>query len=125
MTKKKLGTDILSQYEMALGESCEDTHKGLKFCAAALILPHLFNESPDKLYVINKVHRAPTPLLVVDGNPFGDCIITLRMDGVSIANPDDISMGIAALLGTYFVFGVKYAESVKKTLAFLQQSLLG
>ncbi|KAL2091289.1 hypothetical protein ACEWY4_013552 [Coilia grayii] len=60
---------------------------GLKLCAAALILP---NESPDKLYVINKVHRAPTTLLVVDGNPFGDCIITLRMDGVSIANPDDI-----------------------------------
>ncbi|XP_048111667.1 uncharacterized protein LOC125302497 [Alosa alosa] len=120
VSKKKQGTNILSEYEMALGEACEETHKGLKICAAALMLPHLFNENPDKLYVIDKVPRAPTPLLVVDGNPFGDCSITLTMDGVSIAHPDDITMGIAALLGTYFIFGVKYAQNIKKTLAFLQ-----
>ncbi|XP_041936619.1 uncharacterized protein LOC121698513 [Alosa sapidissima] len=45
VSKKKQGTNILSEYEMALGEACEETHKGLKICAAALMLPHLFNKT--------------------------------------------------------------------------------
>lgn len=37
------------------------------------------------------------------------------MDGVDVAKPDDISVRVGALLGIYFIFGVKYAENVRKT----------
>lgn len=65
--------------------------------------------------------KAPTLVLLVSGNLFnGGCEISLHMDGVDIAKPDDISVGVGALLGIYFIFGVKYAENVRKTLIFMQ-----
>ena len=37
------------------------------------------------------------------------------MDGKDIAKVEDISMGVGALLGIYFIFVVKYAGNVKNT----------
>ena len=60
--------------------------------------------------------KDPTPVLSVSGNPFSaECDICLHMDGKDMAKVEDISMGVGALLGIYFIFGVKYAGNVKKT----------
>ena len=42
------------------------------------------------------------------------------MDGKDIAKVEDFSVGVGALLGIYFIFGVKYAENVKKTQMYMQ-----
>ena len=42
------------------------------------------------------------------------------MDGVDIAEPGDLSMGAGALLGVYYIFGVRYAENVMNTFIFMQ-----
>ncbi|KAJ7999639.1 hypothetical protein DPEC_G00196500 [Dallia pectoralis] len=119
--RRRLGKEILLQYQTALSQECEETHKGHTVCAAILLLPYLFHENPDRLYVIDKVANAPTPVLLISGNPFSaGCEMSLRIDGMDIVKPEDISMGVGALLGIYFIFGVKYAENVKKTLNFLQ-----
>ncbi|KAJ8014416.1 hypothetical protein DPEC_G00039990 [Dallia pectoralis] len=119
--RRRLGKEILLQYQTALSQECEETHKGHSVCAAILLLPYLFHENPDRLYVIDKVANAPTPVLLISGNPFSaGCEMSLRIDGMDIVKPEDISMGVGALLGIYFIFGVKYAENVKKTLNFLQ-----
>ena len=39
----------------------------------------------------------------------------MNVDGKDIAKVEDISVGVGALLGIYFIFGVKYAENVKNT----------
>ncbi|KAJ7997328.1 hypothetical protein DPEC_G00227830 [Dallia pectoralis] len=117
--RRRLGKEILLQYQTALSQECKETHKGHTVCAAILLLPYLFHENPDRLYVIDKVANAPTPVLLISGNPFSaGCEMSLRIDGMDIVKPEDISMGVGALLGIYFIFGVKYAENVKKTLNF-------
>lgn len=50
--------------------------------------------------------------------------IVLQLDGAEILRPD-ISQGVAALLGIYFIFGVKYPEKLKKTLIFMQKCMAG
>ncbi|XP_078028208.1 sterile alpha motif domain-containing protein 3-like [Epinephelus lanceolatus] len=144
-----LGEDIL-RYQSTLSQDCVETQSylfevfqinlaitaikliqvffnlGLKVSAAMLLLPHLFNEDSYRLYAIDKVVKAPTPALLVSGNPFNaDSDISLRLDGVKITKPDDITMGVGALFAVYFIFGVRFAEKLRKYLIFLQRCMIG
>ena len=70
--------------------------------------------------------KAPTPVLTMSGNPFSDeCEIMLQLDGADILRPEDISQGVGALLGIYFIFGVQYPAHLKKTLMFMQKCMVG
>lgn len=65
--------------------------------------------------------KALTPVVLVSRNLFSaEWEISLHMDGVDIAEPGDLSMGAGALLGVYYIFGVRYAENVMNTFIFMQ-----
>ncbi|XP_076122865.1 uncharacterized protein LOC143102957 [Alosa pseudoharengus] len=69
----------------------------------------------------SNISKTPTPTLCMRGNPFEeDTTITLCMDGQDVVTPEDVLMGIGALLAVYLIFNMEYPKAVNKTLLFLQ-----
>lgn len=63
---------------------------------------------------------------LVSLNPFGvGCDVSPHMDGVDIAKPDDISVGVGVLPGIHFIFRLLDTENVRKALIFMRQCLFG
>ena len=57
--------------------------------------------------------------LFIDGKSSYPCATReweplLHMDGKEIAKVEDISVGVGALLGIYFILQIKWADNVKK-----------
>ncbi|XP_063045585.1 sterile alpha motif domain-containing protein 3-like isoform X2 [Engraulis encrasicolus] len=124
--RRAIGLELFEMYEEAKAECAEESHRGLQVILATLLLPHLFREIPDALYVINKNPEVPTPVLVVKGNPFLEATYGVHLDYTEILTTQvhDITLAFSTLMSIYFVFNIEYHKKVKNTLNFIEKYLM-
>ncbi|KAL1281256.1 hypothetical protein QQF64_000059 [Cirrhinus molitorella] len=99
-------------------ENCQtdEERKGQMINAAILLLPSLFKEKHDELFVLDKDPVSPTPTVVVgdrDGGPLESTSVNVRMDGSDMFRDNgevDISLALALAFSLFHVFQVEYAK---------------
>jgi hypothetical protein len=78
------------------------------------------------LLLLTQISPLFTPLLHIGGNPFHhESEIPLAFDGENIHALEDVSMGLGAPLGLYFLFSLKFPKNVTKTVMLLSYCVLG
>nr|XP_054599286.1 uncharacterized protein LOC129163949 [Nothobranchius furzeri]XP_054599287.1 uncharacterized protein LOC129163950 [Nothobranchius furzeri] len=105
----------------------EEERRGQIVNAAVLLLPSVFKEDPQQLFVIDKDPVFPTPTVVLtdcrDEDPLQSEAITVKMDNEEILLDDgsvDISLALAATFSLYHIFQVQYPKNLRKTVSFLE-----
>ncbi|GLD63211.1 sterile alpha motif domain-containing protein 3-like isoform X1 [Lates japonicus] len=92
-----------------------------------LLLPSVFKEDPQRLFVIDKDPVYPTPTIVVSNckneNPLQSNAITVKMDDTEMLLDDgsvDVSLALAIAFSLYHIFQIEYPENLRKTVSFLE-----
>nr|XP_054588539.1 sterile alpha motif domain-containing protein 3-like [Nothobranchius furzeri] len=105
----------------------EEERRGQIVNTAVLLLPSVFKEDPQQLFVIDKDPVFPTPTVVLTGcrdeNPLQSEAITVKMDNEEILLDDgsvDISLALAVTFCLYHIFQVQYPKNLRKTVSFLE-----
>ncbi|KAL1262553.1 hypothetical protein QQF64_005292 [Cirrhinus molitorella] len=114
-------------------EKCQtdEERKGQMINAAILLLPSLFKEKHDELFVIDKDPVSPTPTVVVgdcDGGPLESTSVNVRMDGSDMFRDNgevDISLALALAFSLFHVFQVEYAKKKKNSEKVQVRSMSG
>ncbi|XP_048119848.1 sterile alpha motif domain-containing protein 3-like isoform X2 [Alosa alosa] len=124
--RRATGRDLFKMYDDAKDAFAEESHRGLQLILATFLLPHLFREDPNAIYLINKDPEVPTPVLIITGNPFLEATFGVRLDYTDILTHkvDDITLWLATLMSIYFVFNIEYHKKVKNTLSFIEKYLM-
>ncbi|NXN97126.1 SAMD3 protein, partial [Rhinopomastus cyanomelas] len=99
----------------------EDVLKYLKMTAACLLLPDVFGDDSSLFAAVDKEVKAATPVLEVK-NPFdmNSCKFVLYVEGEELAQLDDCTMALAALLASFHVFNIPCPKRIQRTLNFLE-----
>ncbi|XP_009079980.1 PREDICTED: sterile alpha motif domain-containing protein 3 [Acanthisitta chloris] len=99
----------------------EDILKYMKMTAACLLLPDVFGDDSSLFAVVNEEVKAVTPVLEVK-NPFNmnSCEFALYIEREELAQLDDCTMALAALLAAFHVFNIPCPKRIHRTLNFLE-----
>ncbi|KFQ30402.1 Sterile alpha motif domain-containing protein 3, partial [Mesitornis unicolor] len=99
----------------------EEILKYMKMTAACLLLPDVFGDDASLFAAVNDEVKAVTPVLEVK-NPFNvnSCEFALYIENEMLAQLDDCTMALAALLAAFHVFDIPCPKRIQRTLNFLQ-----
>ncbi|XP_050828632.1 sterile alpha motif domain-containing protein 3 [Serinus canaria] len=99
----------------------EDVLKYLKMTAACLLLPEVFGDDSSLFAAVNEEVKAVTPVLEVK-NPFNvnSCEFALYIEREELAQLDDCTMALAALVAAFHVFDIPCPKRIHRTLNFLE-----
>ncbi|XP_008942569.1 PREDICTED: sterile alpha motif domain-containing protein 3 [Merops nubicus] len=99
----------------------EDILKYMKMTAACLLLPDVFGDDSSLFAAVNEEVKAVTPVLEVK-NPFdvNSSEFALYVEREELAQLDDCTMGLAALVAAFHVFGIPCPKRIHRTLNFLE-----
>ncbi|XP_068040581.1 sterile alpha motif domain-containing protein 3 isoform X2 [Anomalospiza imberbis] len=99
----------------------EDVLKYMKMTAACLVLPEVFGDDSSLFAAVNKKVKAVTPVLEVK-NPFNmnSCEFALYIEREELAQLNDCTMALAALVAAFHVFNIPYPKRIHRTLNFLE-----
>ncbi|CAI5770090.1 sterile alpha motif domain-containing protein 3 isoform X1 [Podarcis lilfordi] len=99
----------------------DDIRTYMKITATCLLLPDVFGEDSSLLAAVNEEVKVSTPVLEVK-YPFDEnvCECSLYVEKEKLAQLDDCTMALAALLASYHVFGIPYPKRLYNTLHFLE-----
>ncbi|KAL1281254.1 hypothetical protein QQF64_000057 [Cirrhinus molitorella] len=102
-------------------EKCQidEERKGQMINAAILLLPSLFKEKHDELFVLDKDPVSPTPTVVVgdrDGGPLESTSVNVRMDGSDMFRDNgEVDISLALALAFFTVSCVPSRHYYKKS----------
>uniref|UniRef100_A0A8C3E3P3 Sterile alpha motif domain containing 3 n=1 Tax=Corvus moneduloides TaxID=1196302 RepID=A0A8C3E3P3_CORMO len=99
----------------------EDVLKYMKMTAACLLLPEVFGDDSSLFAAVNEEVKAVTPVLEVK-NPFNmnSCAFALYVEREELAQLDDCTMALAALVAAFHVFNIPCPKRIHRTLNFLE-----
>ncbi|XP_025066416.1 sterile alpha motif domain-containing protein 3 [Alligator sinensis] len=99
----------------------EDILKYMKMTATCLLLPDAFGDDTSLFVAVNEEVKVSTPVLEVK-NPFNvnTCEFALYVEKEKLAQLDDCTMALAALLAAFHVFDIQCPEKIHNTLNFLE-----
>ncbi|NWU88687.1 SAMD3 protein, partial [Upupa epops] len=99
----------------------EDILKYLKMTAACLLLPNVFGDDSSLFAAVDLEVKATTPVLEVK-HPFdmNSCKFVLHVGGEELAQLNDCTMALAALLASFHVFDIPCPKRIHRTLNFLE-----
>ncbi|NWQ70001.1 SAMD3 protein, partial [Neopipo cinnamomea] len=99
----------------------EDILKYMKMTAACLLLPDVFGDDSSLFAAVNEEVKAVTPVLEVK-NPFNvnSCEFALYVEREELAQLDDCTMALAALVAAFHVFDIPCPKRIHRTLEFLE-----
>ncbi|XP_010156755.1 PREDICTED: sterile alpha motif domain-containing protein 3 [Eurypyga helias] len=99
----------------------EDILKCMKMTAACLLLPDVFGDDSSLFAAVNEEVKAETPVLEVR-NPFNvnSCEFALYIEREELAQLDDCTMALAALVAAFHVFNIPCPQRIHRTLNFLE-----
>ncbi|XP_017685261.1 PREDICTED: sterile alpha motif domain-containing protein 3 [Lepidothrix coronata] len=99
----------------------EDVLKYMKMTAACLLLPDVFGDDSSLFVAVNEEVKAVTPVLEVK-NPFNvnSCEFALYVEREELAQLDDCTMALAALVAAFHVFDIPCPKRIHRTLKFLE-----
>ncbi|XP_061482304.1 sterile alpha motif domain-containing protein 3 isoform X2 [Rhineura floridana] len=99
----------------------DDIRTYMKMTATCLLLPDVFGEDSYLFAAVNEEVKVSTPVLEVK-YPFNVnvCECSLYVEKEKLAQLDDCTMALAALLASYHVFGIQYPKGLYNTLRFLE-----
>ncbi|XP_057876516.1 sterile alpha motif domain-containing protein 3 [Melospiza georgiana] len=99
----------------------EDVLKYMKMTAACLLLPEVFGDDSSLFAAVNEEVKAVTPVLEVK-NPFNvnSCEFALYIEREELAQLDDCTMALAALVAAFHVFDIPCPKRIHRTLNFLE-----
>ncbi|XP_062344790.1 sterile alpha motif domain-containing protein 3 isoform X1 [Cinclus cinclus] len=99
----------------------EDILKYMKMTAASLLLPEVFGDDSSLFAAVNEEVKAVTPVLEVK-NPFNvnSCQFALYIEREELAQLDDCTMALAALVAAFHVFDIPCPKRIHRTLNFLE-----
>ncbi|NXP92356.1 SAMD3 protein, partial [Passerina amoena] len=99
----------------------EDVLKYMKMTAACLLLPEVFGDDSSLFAAVNEEVKAVTPVLEVK-NPFNvnSCEFALYIEREELAQFDDCTMALAALVAAFHVFDIPCPKRIHRTLNFLE-----
>ncbi|NWV10897.1 SAMD3 protein, partial [Ptilonorhynchus violaceus] len=99
----------------------EDVLKYMKMTAACLLLPEVFGDDSSLFAAVNEEVKAATPVLEVK-NPFNvnSCEFALYVEREELAQLDDCTMALAALVAAFRVFDIPCPRRIHRTLSFLE-----
>ncbi|KAM9240939.1 sterile alpha motif domain-containing protein 3 [Leptosomus discolor] len=99
----------------------EDILKYMKMTAACLLLPDVFGDDSSLFAAVNEEVKAVTPVLEVK-NPFNvnSCEFALYVEREELAQLDDCTMALAALVAAFHVFNIPCPKRIHRTLNFLE-----
>ncbi|NXD23805.1 SAMD3 protein, partial [Spelaeornis formosus] len=99
----------------------EDVLKYMKMTAACLLLPEVFGDDSSLFAAVNEEVKAVTPVLEVK-NPFNmnSCQFALYIEREELAQLDDCTMALAALVAAFHVFDIPCPKRIHRTLNFLE-----
>ncbi|XP_073193391.1 sterile alpha motif domain-containing protein 3 isoform X2 [Lepidochelys kempii] len=103
----------------------EDILKYMKMTATCLLLPDVFGDDSSLFTAVNEEVKVLTPVLEVK-NPFSvnTCEFALYIEKEKLAQLDDCTMALAALLAAFHVFGIQYPKRIHNTFHFLESLIL-
>ncbi|NXF33994.1 SAMD3 protein, partial [Nyctibius bracteatus] len=98
----------------------EDILKYMKMTAACLLLPDVFGDDSSLFAAVNEEVKVATPVLEVK-NPFNvnSCEFALFVEREELAQLDDCTMALAALVAAFHVFDIPCPKRIHRTLNFL------
>ncbi|XP_058877903.1 uncharacterized protein LOC117416284 isoform X2 [Acipenser ruthenus] len=116
-------TTVMSYIEDASDKTQEN---GLRMNAALLLLPALFRERENLLFVVDQVPPSPTPTIVFKGttSPLAADDISVCVDGIEILSDYpgmDITLAVECIFSLYFSLGIEYPKALKKILTFMER----
>ncbi|XP_053829639.1 sterile alpha motif domain-containing protein 3 isoform X1 [Vidua macroura] len=99
----------------------EDVLKYMKMTAACLVLPEVFGDDSSLFAAVNEEVKAVTPVLEVK-NPFNmnSCEFALYIEREELAQLNDCTMALAALVAAFHVFDIPCPKRIHRTLNFLE-----
>ncbi|NXE13909.1 SAMD3 protein, partial [Lophotis ruficrista] len=99
----------------------EDILKYMKMTAACLLLPDVFGDDSSLFAAVNEEVKVVTPVLEVK-NPFNvnSCEFALYVEREELAQLDDCTMALAALVAAFHVFDIPCPKRIHRTLNFLE-----
>ncbi|KAM9297890.1 sterile alpha motif domain-containing protein 3 [Morus bassanus] len=99
----------------------EDILKYMKTTAACLLLPDVFGDDSSLFAAVNEEVKVVTPVLEVK-NPFNvnSCEFALYIEREELAQLDDCTMALAALVAAFHVFDIPCPKRIHRTLNFLE-----
>uniref|UniRef100_A0A8C3R724 Sterile alpha motif domain containing 3 n=1 Tax=Cyanoderma ruficeps TaxID=181631 RepID=A0A8C3R724_9PASS len=99
----------------------EDVLKYMKMTAACLLLPEVFGDDASLFAAVNEEVKALTPVMEVK-NPFNvnSCEFALYIEREELAQLDDCTMALAALVAAFHVFDIPCPQRIHRTLNFLE-----
>ncbi|XP_006118656.2 sterile alpha motif domain-containing protein 3 isoform X2 [Pelodiscus sinensis] len=103
----------------------EDILKYMKMTATCLLLPDVFGDDSSLFAAVNEEVKVLTPVLEVK-NPFSvnTCEFALYVEKEKLAQLDDCTMALAALLAAFHVFGIQCPRRIHNTFNFLESLIL-
>ncbi|GAB0186680.1 sterile alpha motif domain-containing protein 3 [Grus japonensis] len=89
--------------------------------AACLLLPDVFGDDSSLFVAVNEEVKVVTPVLEVK-NPFNvnSCEFALYVEREELAQLDDCTMALAALVAAFHVFDIPCPKRIHRTLSFLE-----
>ncbi|XP_058841425.1 uncharacterized protein LOC131697435 [Acipenser ruthenus] len=116
-------TTVMSYIEDASDKTQEN---GLRMNAALLLLPALFRERENLLFVVDQVPPSPTPTIVFKGttSPLAADDISVCVDGIEILSDYpgmDITLAVECIFSLYFSLGIEYPKALKNFLTFMER----
>ncbi|NXI66694.1 SAMD3 protein, partial [Anseranas semipalmata] len=99
----------------------EDILKYMKMTAACLLLPDVFGDDSSLFAAVNEEVKVVTPVLEVK-NPFNvnSCEFALYVEKEEVAQLDDCTTALAALVAAFHVFDIPCPNRIHRTLNFLE-----
>ncbi|NXS21999.1 SAMD3 protein, partial [Mystacornis crossleyi] len=99
----------------------EDVLKYMKMTAACLLLPEVFGDDSSLFAAVDEEVKAVTPVLEVK-NPFNvnSCEFALYIEREELAQLNDCTMALAALVAAFHVFDIPCPKRIHRTLNFLE-----
>lgn len=91
------------------------------------LLPLLFGDNPDYLFVTNKKPVANAPVIKCETGYAGDKI-TIWLNGEEVLKEEsgtDSTLALACLMAVHYIYSVQYNIRVRNTLLFVQHALVG
>ncbi|XP_047131859.1 uncharacterized protein LOC124810893 isoform X2 [Hydra vulgaris] len=117
---------IFAEIECEIDES---TKKDATLNGAILMLPRLFKESVEALVTFDNTSMLNTPTIAIpQGQKLTSKFCCVIIDGQEIVehhNDVDISLGMACIFASYFVYNIKYPVQLKNTLLFYEHIIFG
>ncbi|NXC17291.1 SAMD3 protein, partial [Corythaeola cristata] len=104
-------------------QSCEEVQvlRHMKMTAACLLLPDVFGDDSSLFAAVNEEVKVVTPVLEVK-NPFNvnSCEFALYVEREELAQLNDCTMALAALVAAFHVFDIPCPKRIRRTLNFLE-----